>query len=225
MRTRVKICTMNSPAEVRAAAHAGADAVGLAGPMPPNGGAAGHGPIETDVARAVFAAAPPGVQAWLLTAESHANGILQHLAWVNAPVVQITRLIDPGEHALVRGAVPWVKIIQVVPMNDEAALELAKGYARTADAILLDSGRPDATIADLEDGPRRHDWAACRQIVSVVDKPVYLAGGLNEANVGEAIAAVRPFGVDLSGGVRTMGKLDARKLSAFFGAVRMASGA
>ena len=222
MRTRVKICAVASPAEVRAAAHAGADAIGVVGPAPPTGETKTTAPIETDAARAVFAAAPPGIQGWLVTAETHANGILQHLSFLNAPVVQIARHIDPGEHMLVRGAAPWVKIIQVVHMNDPAALELARGYARTADALLLDSGRPDATIADLDGGPRAHDWTPCRQIVSMVDKPVYLAGGLNEANVGEAIEAVRPFGLDLSGGVRTMGKLDARKLSAFFAAVRMA---
>jgi phosphoribosylanthranilate isomerase len=222
MRTRVKICAVASPAEARAAAHAGADAVGIAGPMPPSAETRSAAPIETDTARAVFATAPPGVQAWLVTAETHANGVLQHLAFLNAAVVQITRRIDPGDHALIRGAAPWVRIVQVVRMQDEAALELAKGYARTADALLLDSGKPDATIADIDAPPRAHDWSACRQIVSMVDKPVYLAGGLNEANVGEAIQAVRPFGVDLTGGVRTMGKLDARKLSAFFAAVRMA---
>lgn len=220
MRTRVKICAVTSPAEVRAAAHAGADAIGVAGPMPPNVESKTSSPIETDMARAVFAAAPPGVQGWLVTGETHANGILQHIAFLNAAVVQIARHIDPAEHALVRGAAPWVKIIQGVRMTDAAALELAKGYARTADALLLDSGRPDATIADLEGAQRTHDWGPCRQVVSMIDKPVYLAGGLNEANVGEAIAAVRPFGVDISGGVRTMGKLDARKLSAFFAAVR-----
>ncbi len=179
--------------------------------------------METDVARAAFAAVPPGVQGWLLTAQTHANGIVQHLTWVNAPVVQIVRTVDPGDHVLVRGAAPWVKIIQVVNAADEAALELARGYARTADAILLESGRPDATIADLDGPPRAHDWSACRHIVSMIDKPVYLAGGLNEANVREVIEAVRPFGVDISGGVRTMGKLDARKLSGFFAAVRLAS--
>ena len=51
---------------------------------------------------------------------------------------------------------------------------------------------------------------------------MWLAGGLTEANVSDAIAQVHPFGLDLCSGVRTMGKLDLRKLSAFFTAVRMA---
>jgi len=49
--------------------------------------------------------------------------------------------------------------------------------------------------------------------------PVFLAGGLNEANVGAAISAVRPFGVDLCSGVRTEDRLDEEKLRRFFAAV------
>jgi phosphoribosylanthranilate isomerase len=48
---------------------------------------------------------------------------------------------------------------------------------------------------------------------------VYLAGGLRPENVGDAIRQVGPFGVDLCGGVRTDGRLDALKLARFFAAV------
>ncbi|CAN5323014.1 hypothetical protein BH09PSE2_BH09PSE2_22070 [soil metagenome] len=54
--------------------------------------------------------------------------------------------------------------------------------------------------------------------------PVFLAGGLHEGNVADAIRNVAPWGVDLCGGVRTLGRLDARKLSAFFAQVRIADG-
>ncbi len=218
MRTRVKICCMGSPAEVRAAVMAGADAVGVVGPMP-----SGPGPVDDDTARATIHAAPPGVMPWLLTGETHAETIFDHLRRVDASVVQIVRHVDPGEHARLRAVLPWLKIVQVVHVEDEVSLELARGYAITADAVLLDSGRPDAEIAELGGTGRIHDWSLSRQIVYLVNKPVYLAGGLNEANVGEAIETVRPFGVDLCSGVRTLGKLDARKLSGFFAAVRTAS--
>jgi len=52
--------------------------------------------------------------------------------------------------------------------------------------------------------------------------PIFLAGGLNENNVAEAIETVAPFGLDLCSGVRTDGKLDEGKLGRFFGAVRRA---
>jgi phosphoribosylanthranilate isomerase len=49
--------------------------------------------------------------------------------------------------------------------------------------------------------------------------PLFLAGGLNAENVGEAIRTVRPFGVDVCSGVRTEGKLDPMKLARFVRAV------
>ena len=52
--------------------------------------------------------------------------------------------------------------------------------------------------------------------------PVILAGGLTPENVGEAIAEVRPFGVDLCSGVRRDDRLDAEKLEAFIAAVAKA---
>jgi len=210
MRTRVKICGITS-----AAVMAGADAIGVVGPIP-----TGPGPVDDATARAVVAEAPPGVSAFLLTSEVQAEAIIDHVLRIASPVVQIVRHIDPAAHALIRDAAPWVKIVQVVHVTDDAALELARGYAITADALLLDSGRPEAE--ELGGTGRRHDWSLGRRIVSLVDKPVFLAGGLSEGNVGEAIEVVRPYGVDLCSGVRTMGKLDIRKLSGFFAAVKLA---
>ncbi len=217
MRTRVKICCITSPAEARAVVMAGADALGVVGAMP-----SGPGPVDDDTARAVVAEAPPGVSAFLLTSEVRAEALIDHVLRIGAPVVQIVRHIDPAAHAVLRAAAPWVKIVQVVHVEDETSLELARGYAIAADALLLDSGRPEAEVAELGGTGRRHDWSLSRRIVSLVDKPVFLAGGLSEGNVGEAIEVVRPYGVDLCSGVRTMGKLDIRKLSGFFAAVKLA---
>ena len=217
MRTRVKICCMASPSEVRAATVAGADCIGAVGPMP-----SGPGPLDDETARAVIAAAPPGVTPFLLSQETGIEGLTRHVRATRATVVQLVRHVDPRLHFDIREALPGVKIVQVIHVENETALELARGYALTADALLLDSGNP-ATGGDVEElggTGRPHDWRLSRQIVSLVEKPVYLAGGLTQANVADAIAAVRPFGVDLCSGVRTLGKLDTKKLTSFFAALR-----
>ena len=219
MRTRVKICCMASAAEVRAAVMAGADAIGAVGPMP-----SGPGPVDDATARAVLDATPPPVAGFLLTSGTAAEAIIAHAARTGASTVQIVRHVEPGQHHRIRGEAPWLKIVQVVHVEDEGSIALARGYAGTADALLLDSGRPGAETAELGGTGRVHDWSLSRRIVSLVDKPVFLAGGLTEANVGEAIDTVRPFGVDLCSGVRTMGKLDVRELSGFFAAVRRTDG-
>ena len=76
---------------------------------------------------------------------------------------------------------------------------------------------------ERKDAAEVYGW--CRELnqllrkLETCGKPVFLAGGLNAENVREAVETVEPFGLDLCSGVRTCGKLDLRKLEAFFNAV------
>ena len=106
------------------------------------------------------------------------------------------------------------------PASDTVAEALA--LATQVDALLLDSGVPDAPVRLLGGTGRVHDWSISRKIAEASPVPVFLAGGLTPANVGEAIRTVRPFGVDLCTGLRTEGQLDERKLAAFMQAVAAA---
>lgn len=219
MRTRIKICCMGSAAEARSAAVAGADAVGLMGEMP-----SGPGPVDAGTQRSVVAATPPGVTPVLLTSGVDGFEIAEQAREVGAPVVQIVRHVGGEVLQAVRRAARNLKIIQVVHVEGQDAVELARGYAGLADALLLDSGRPGADTPEFGGTGRAHDWTVSARIVTVVDKPVWLAGGLSAANVGGAIEAVRPFGVDVCSGVRTLNRLDVRKLSAFMSVVKAAGG-
>ncbi len=67
-------------------------------------------------------------------------------------------------------------------------------YAPVVDGILLDSYRVGGT-------GKVGDWDHCAEIVKRTQLPVFLAGGLNADNVGDAIRTVRPFGVDVESGV------------------------
>ncbi len=87
------------------------------------------------------------------------------------------------------------------------------------DAILLDSGNPKAQIKTLGGTGNVHDWKISKELVHAVKVPVFLAGGLHAGNVKEAIAIVKPFGVDVCSGVRTNGILDEIKLRHFVSAV------
>jgi len=62
-----------------------------------------------------------------------------------------------------------------------------------------------------------------RRIVDTARVPVFLSGGLNPANVSEAIAAVRPFGVDVRSGLRRDGALAPARLSRFMAAISTAA--
>jgi phosphoribosylanthranilate isomerase len=99
---------------------------------------------------------------------------------------------------------------------------LATTLQDRVDGFLLDSGRPSLAVKELGGTGRVHDWAVSARLVRAVRRPVYLAGGLKPGNVGEAIAAVRPFGVDLCSGVRQDGALHAPTLESFLRAVAAA---
>jgi phosphoribosylanthranilate isomerase len=108
----------------------------------------------------------------------------------------------------------------VIHVTGEEALDLAIRVASHVDALLLDSGNPTAKIKTLGGTGNVHDWSISRQIVKESPKPVFLAGGLNPANIREAIDAVQPYGVDICSGVRQDGKLNTSKLEAFIKMVR-----
>ena len=66
---------------------------------------------------------------------------------------------------------------------------------------------------------RVHDWEHSRQIRDTVSVPVLLAGGLHPGNARAALQQVEPAGLDVCSGLRLNGRLDARLLHAFFGAI------
>jgi len=217
MRTRVKVCCIQSVDEARLAVALGADALGLVGEMP-----SGPGPITDETIARVAAWAPPGVATFLLTSRTAPGDVVSHVARCSTSVVQLVDRVPDETYAALREACPAVRVVQVVHVEDRASVDEGLRVAELADAILLDSGRPGAAVRELGGTGRTHDWSLSREIVTRVDVPVFLAGGLDAANAADAIADVAPFGLDLCSGVRTDGALDARKLRAFFAQVARA---
>lgn len=215
---RVKICCISNPEEARLAIAAGAAALGLVGQMPSGPGIIGD-ELIADIARTV----PPPVATFLLTSETTAEGIIAHHQKVRTNTVQLVdSLEDRQDYTRLRAALPGVKLVQVLHVLDERQLDEAAEIAPLVDALLLDSGNPNLSVKELGGTGRTHNWSISRRIVESVAVPVFLAGGLNAANVREAIEAVQPFGLDLCSGVRTEGQLDLRKLAEFFENVRRA---
>lgn len=214
MRTRVKICCIASEEEARLAVSSGASALGLVAAMP-----SGPGPIPDDLIRSIAASVPPPVATFMLTCETRAEAIIAHHRRTLTSTLQLVDAPEPGAYAAIRKELPAIKIVQVIHVRDDQAIAEALEAASQVDALLLDSGNPALAVKELGGTGRVHDWRISRCIVGQSPVPVFLAGGLNAANVCAAIEHVRPFGVDLCGGVRSGGRLDPEKLEAFFRAM------
>lgn len=215
---RAKICCISSTAEARVAVRAGASALGLVSEMPSRPGV-----ITEDAIADIAASVPPPVGTFLLTSRTDPGEIVAQQQRCGVNTIQICDRLAPGAHATLRASLPGVSLVQVVHVTDAASVDEALEVGRAVDAILLDSGNQSLPVKELGGTGRTHDWSLSRSIVQGVDIPVFLAGGLHAGNVGEAIRAVQPFGVDLCTGVRTDGALDDRKLAAFMAAVAAAA--
>ena len=193
----------------------GASAVGLVSRMP-----SGPGPIPESRIRDIARTVPAGVATFLLTCETTAEPIITQQRYTGANTLQLVDDVAPAVYGALRAALPGIKIVQVIHVRDESALTQSREVSPLVDAILLDSGNPSLSVKELGGTGRAHDWAVSRRIRDAVNVPVYLAGGLNPGNVGQAIAQVHPFGVDVCSGLRTDGHLDAEKLEHFMRAIR-----
>ena len=217
---RVKICCISSVAEARMAIQYGASALGLVSAMP-----SGPGVISEASIAEIAATVPPPIGTFLLTSKQDVPSIIAQQQRCRTNCIQLCDCLTEGTARELKSALPGVSIIQVVHVTGPESVKEACAVADSVDAILLDSGNPALKIKELGGTGRRHDWSLSREIRERVSVPMFLAGGLNENNVAEAIEAVGPFGLDLCSGVRTEGKLDEGKLGRFFSAVREACAA
>jgi phosphoribosylanthranilate isomerase len=211
---RVKICCIASIDEAKTAIAYGASALGLVSAMP-----SGPGVISEDKIAEIVAAVPPPIATFLLTSKQDALSIIRQQKKCQTNTIQLCDRIEMGVYQQLRDALPGVALVQVIHVNGRGSIEEATAVAPFVDALLLDSGNEKSSVKVLGGTGRVHDWSISKAIRESVDKPIFLAGGLNGENVARAISEVAPFGLDLCSGVRTNGTLDEMKLAGFFGGI------
>jgi phosphoribosylanthranilate isomerase len=140
-RPRIKICCIMSVAEARLAVSAGASALGLVGAMP-----SGPGVIDDALIAEIAAVVPPPIATFLLTSETRADAIVDHVRRCGTNTVQLVDRVEEGGHAAIRRALPLVKIVQVLHVADADVVDEAQALAGAVDAFLLDSGNPNLAV-------------------------------------------------------------------------------
>ncbi len=215
----IKICCISSIEEARTAIAAGASAIGLVSTMP-----SGPGVIDDLLISEIAASIAPPISTFLLTAFQDAEAIIKQHHLCRTSTIQLVDSVKTPELQKLRRHLPGIKLVQVIHVSDYDSAELsikeARAIATLVDALLLDSGNTKLATRELGGTGRTHDWLVSRRIRDEVNIPLFLAGGLNAANIAEAISVVRPYGLDLCSSVRTDGKLDSLKLQGFVDAVR-----
>ncbi len=198
MRVRVKICGITRVEDALAAVAQGADAIGLVfyAPSPRA--------VSIEQAAAIAQQIPAFVSVvglFVNAEESYVNEVTSRVA---LDLLQFHG--DEAPEQCARYGLPFIKAVRV--KSDTNLVQCAKDYS-AARALLLD------TYTEGVAGGTGHvfDWGL---IPPDLAKPVVLAGGLTADNVAAAIQQVKPYAVDVSGGVEAAkGIKDAAKIAAF----------
>jgi phosphoribosylanthranilate isomerase len=207
----VKICGIRTPEAALAAAEAGADLIGL-----------------------VFAPSKRQVDAPLAR---NIIDVLRRSARGQDTTVVGVFVDDRPEHIMeiaTTVGLDWVQLSGHEPVEVAAAIDLPSVKALRFDGDPSEAGWLQRDLA-CDVGPLlidAHvpgsfggagivaDWSAAHRVAAT--RPVLLAGGLTPMNVAAAIAAVRPWGVDVSSGVETDGVKNLDKIRAFVRAAKTA---
>lgn len=206
VRTRVKICGITRAEDALEAVRQGADAIGLVFYT--------NSPRNVMLAQAaeIVSKVPAFVTVVGLFVDAEPAFIQEVLSSVKLDLLQFHG--DETPSACRQYSRPYMKAIRV--KNGTNLVQYATDYA-DAKALLLDAfaeGVPGGTGLVF-------DWSLIPQNLPL---PVVLAGGLNAENVGLAIEQVRPYAVDVSGGVEaSKGIKDAAKIAAFMRGVSNAT--
>ena len=205
-RTRVKFCGITRVVDARAAAEAGADAIGLVFY------AKSVRCVDAGQAQEIARAVPPFITRVGLFVNHPADEVERMIWDVGLDLLQFHGSETPEYCAAFDR--PYVKAIA---MRD--GVDVAKQARDYADAcgILLDT-----YALDLMGGTgKTFDWSKLDSNLDKMNMPVILAGGLNAANVADAIRQINPYAVDVSSGVEAEpGVKDRKKMQAFIEAVR-----
>jgi len=214
MKVKVKICCISSIEEASLAIAHGAAAIGLVGRMP-----SGPGIITDELIHSIAKTVLPPIDSFLLTSETTAEAIIEHHNKVNTTTIQMVDALTDRQYHKIREAIPHVKLVQVIHVIDEKAVQEAIEISEWVDAILLDSGNPNLSTKVLGGTGKTHNWDLSKKIRENISIPTFLAGGINKDNIRMAIDHVQPYGIDLCSSVRTNGQLDERKLEELFKAL------
>ena len=200
---RSKICGITRREDALAAVDAGADAIGLV--FYANSPRA----VTCQQARAIIDALPPFVTTVGLFVNASRDELKEILAAVPLDLLQFHG--DETAEDCAGWGRPYIKALRVKQGDDIAA---ACNAFPGASGILL-----DAYVEGVPGGTgEAFDWSL---IPPGLSKPIILAGGLTPENVAEAITRVKPYAVDVSGGVEaSKGIKDPARIRVFIEAVR-----
>ena len=196
-RTRIKICGMTEKYDVEKAVAAGVDAIGFIFVK--------ESPryITPEQARDIIRKLPPFVDAVGVFVNEEPGVVGEISQYCGLTVLQLHGQ-EPPEYC----AMMPRRVVKAFQVNDRLSAEFLQTYNDVVWGFLLDTYHKDRAGGTGE----TFDWTVIEGLN--LQRPLILAGGLDEKNVAAAIKLVHPFCVDVNSGIETApGKKDGKKIA------------
>ena len=196
--TRIKLCGLTRPEDIEAANSLKPDYIGFVFAEK------SKRYISPEKAAELKKLLNPKIKAVGVFVNESINNVAELL---NAGVIDIAQLHGSEDNKYINtlkklSGKPVIKAYQVKSDND-----ISKARNSIADYVLLDSGKGSG---------QRFNW----ELIKSINRPYFLAGGLDTENILSAVRSLSPFAVDVSSGIETNGVKDKEKMTVFVNAVR-----
>jgi phosphoribosylanthranilate isomerase len=210
----IKICGLKTPEALDAALEAGADMVGFVF-FPPSPRNIGFAAVRA-LARRVHGRA----QKVALTVDAGDDQLAAIVEALGPDVLQLHGRETPDRVVMVRTRFGR-PVMKALPIAERADLSAIRLYENAADRLIFDA-RPPRDASRPGGLGRTFDWQLLRDLDTAL--PFMLSGGLDAANVAEALRITGAGGLDVSSGVeRAPGEKDPVRIRAFIAAAREAT--
>lgn len=207
---KVKICANKSIEEAKMCLDANADIIGIL---------VGQEHTSTDfvdkyVAKEITDFVDKRCEVSLVTHLKDAEEIIELTKFIGNDIIQLHSDIDEAEVGKIVKALPNVKLVRLIHISKEGEICTNLDTIKYVDFYLLDSF--NLKTNQVGGTGLTHDWSKDKDLIEKLNKPTFLAGGLNPNNVKEAIQKANPYGVDVNSGCKNeQGKKDANKVKEF----------
>lgn len=136
----------------------------------------------------------------LVTHLKNPHEIIELTKFIGNNVIQLHSDINEDDVEKIKIALPNIKLVRLIHISSDGKIVTNVDSIKYVDYYLLDSF--NLKTNQVGGTGLVHDWNVSKSIVEKLDKPVFLAGGLNPNNVRDAISIVKPYGVDVNSGCK-----------------------
>lgn len=150
----------------------------------------------------------------LVTHLTSSDEIIELTKYIGNNIIQLHSDIDEIEVEKIKNTLPNIELVRLIHVAVDGTICTDYKNMIYADYYLLDSF--NLKTNQVGGTGLTHDWNKSGELIKELNKPTFLAGGLNPDNVRLAIETANPYGVDVNSGCKNeFGKKDREKVKQF----------